>query len=228
MILRFGNRQPELKWKAVLIPGRRSCSSCPRACLRCLVLPDGLLFRYSQRVHPSAKPVHDLVQLGSEVIPRATSITTLGLTTGVTPHYPSASDLGAVIMAATTGRLSRRRWRTPITESSHAYVAPAQVQAIRSLAGLAPGDHLSLFQGCGAFALAEYGVAENDPAAPQHRPCPVAADEASQSPATLKATATAPAAPFDQLGRLPSGLNSSAARSRHFWPAAQRSVPLRL
>ena len=38
----------------------------------------------------------------------------------------------------------------------------------------------------------------------------------TDSPATLKATATAPAAPLDQFGRLPSGLNSSAARSRHF------------
>jgi len=37
-----------------------------------------------------------------------------------------------------------------------------------------------------------------------------------QSPATLKPAATAPAAPLDQFGRLPSGLNSSPARSRHF------------
>jgi hypothetical protein len=36
------------------------------------------------------------------------------------------------------------------------------------------------------------------------------------SPATLKATATAPAAPLDQFRSLPLGLNSSAARSRHF------------
>ena len=32
-----------------------------------------------------------------------TAITTLGLTTGVIPQYRSASDSGAVIMAATTG-----------------------------------------------------------------------------------------------------------------------------
>ena len=33
---------------------------------------------------------------------RATNITTVGLTTGVIPQYRSASDSGAVIMAATT------------------------------------------------------------------------------------------------------------------------------
>jgi len=52
--------------------------------------------------------------------------------------------------------------------------------------------------------------------------------QSNHSPATLKAAATAPAALLDQFGRLPLGLNSSPARSRHFWSFAQPRVFLRL